>query len=181
GGFESVKADEILNLPGIARDEQGHPLAAKELLNIPIADRENGTRTNIIVRGAQPASRKLRPDFRIVDGSDLVEGRGECIVSRSLSKRFKGAQVGGVLNFGDKEIYRVVGIFTAGGSSAESEVWADLKDVEKNTGRAGSVSCVQLRAASSTDYDKLRSTINDDVRFKLAATPEPDYFQTQSR
>ena len=31
GGFETVKADEILNLPGIARDEQGRPLAAKEL------------------------------------------------------------------------------------------------------------------------------------------------------
>src|SRR3954469_10258650 len=66
GGFESVKADEVLTLPGIVRDEQGHPLAAKELLNIPIASRENGTRTNVIVRGAQPASRKLRPEFRIV-------------------------------------------------------------------------------------------------------------------
>src|SRR6516225_6529229 len=40
GGFESVKADDLLNLPGIARDEQGRPLAAKELLNIPIAERE---------------------------------------------------------------------------------------------------------------------------------------------
>jgi putative ABC transport system permease protein len=181
GGFETVKADEILNLPGIVRDEQGHPLAAKELLNIPIAERQNGTKTNIIIRGVQPASRKLRPAFKIVDGVDFVEGRGECIVSRKMSMRFKGAQVGGILNFGDKEIYRVVGTFTAGGSAAESEVWADLKDVEKNTGRDGSVSCVQLRAASSSDYDKIQKTINDDVRFKLAAIPEPLYFETQSR
>jgi putative ABC transport system permease protein len=181
GGFETTKADELLTLPGIARDEAGRPLAAKELLNIPIAERANGTRTNIIVRGVQPPSRKLRPDFRIVDGSDLVEGRGECIVSRSMSKRFKGAQVGGVLNFGDKEIYRVVGIFTAGGSAAESEVWADVKDVERNTGREGSVSCVQLRAASAQDYDKLRDTIENDTRFKLAAIPESVYFVNQSR
>ena len=54
----------------------GNPLAAKELLNIPIAERENGTRTNIIVRGVQPASRKLRPDFRIVEGRDLIDGQG---------------------------------------------------------------------------------------------------------
>ena len=65
------------------------PLAAKELLNIPIAERQNGTQTNIIVRGVQPASRKLRPDFRIVAGRDFVEGRGECIVSRRMSARFK--------------------------------------------------------------------------------------------
>src|SRR5271167_4685248 len=59
GGFESRKADQIVSLPGVARDEEGRPLAAKELLNIPIAERENGTRTNVIVRGVEPASRKL--------------------------------------------------------------------------------------------------------------------------
>ena len=53
GGFLSDKADDLLNLPGIARDEQGNPLAAKELLNIPLAERTNGTRTNIIFRGVQ--------------------------------------------------------------------------------------------------------------------------------
>jgi putative ABC transport system permease protein len=181
GGFETAKADEILILPGIARDKQDQPLAAKELLNIPIAERQNGTKTNIIIRGVQPASRQLRPSFTIVAGRDFVEGKGECIVSKRMSARFKGAQVGGRLAFGSKEIYDVVGIFTAGGSSAESEIWADLKDVEKNTGRDGSVSCVQLRAANATDYFKLKQTIDDENRFRLAATPEAVYFETQSR
>ncbi len=135
GGFESSKADQLLTLPGIARDETGLVLAAEELLNIPIAVRENGTRTNIIVRGVQPASRKLRPAFRIVQGRDLTAGKGECVVSQSMSRRFKGAQIGGRLDFGEKEQYQVVGIFSAGGSAAESEVWADFKDVVRNTGR----------------------------------------------
>jgi putative ABC transport system permease protein len=181
GGFEATKADQILTLPGIARDEAGHPLAAEELLNIPIAVRENGTRTNIIVRGVQPPSRKLRPAFRIVEGRDLTEGKGECVVGRSMSRRFKGAQIGGRLDFGDKENYQVVGIFTAGGSAAESEVWADFHDVVRNTGREGSVSCVQLRAADRAAYDQLRNTIEYDTRFKLAAIPESVYFQNQSR
>jgi putative ABC transport system permease protein len=181
GGFEAAKADEVLNLKGIARDENGSPLAAKELLNIAIAKRNDDSRNNLIIRGVQPASRKLRPDFKIVAGRDLVEGRGECIVSKNLSRLYKGAQVGGLLEFGDKEQYRVVGIFTAGGSAAESEVWADLKDVEKNTGRDGSVSCVQIRAASPADYDALQKTINDDTQFKLAAQPETVYFENQSR
>jgi putative ABC transport system permease protein len=181
GGFDTKKADELLILPGILRDEKGDALAAKELLNIPIAERLNGTQTNIIVRGVQPASQKLRPDFKIVAGRPFVEGRGECIVSTKMSARFKGAQVNGRFDFGTKEKYNVVGIFTAGGSAAESEVWADLKDVEKNTGRDGSVSCVQLRAASLKDYDYLRKTIDEDVRFKLSAVPEPLYFETQSK
>jgi putative ABC transport system permease protein len=181
GGFESNKADQLLTLPGIARDEGGHPLVAQELLNIPIAVREDGTRTNIIVRGVQPPSRQLRPAFRIIEGRDLTEGKGECIVSTNMSRRFKGAQIGGRLDFGDKEHYQVVGIFTAGGSAAESEVWADFHDVVRNTGREGSVSCVQLRAADRAAYDQLRNTIENDTRFKLAAIPESVYFQNQSR
>jgi putative ABC transport system permease protein len=181
GGFSSEKADELLNLPGIARNTQGKPLAAKELLNIPLAERSNGSRTNIILRGVQQVSRELRPAFKIVDGKDFDEGKGECIVSRKLSRSFKGAQVGGVLNFGDKEIYHVVGTFSAGGGAAESEIWADLKDVEKNTGREGSVSSVQIRAASAQEYKDLRKTIDDDTQFKLAAIPEAVYFESQSR
>jgi putative ABC transport system permease protein len=180
GGFESSKADELLVLPGIAHDEAGQPIAAKELLNIPIAKRKNGTTTNIIVRGVEPASRVLRPDFKIVAGRDFVSGRSECIVSRKMSARFEGAQVGGTLQFGPKEIYKVVGVFTAGGSAAESEIWADLKDVEKNTGRDGSVSCVQIRAGGISERNQLIKTIDDSPRFKLAAMPEARYFETQS-
>jgi putative ABC transport system permease protein len=180
GGFESKKADEVLTLNGIARDGDG-PIAAKELLNIAIAERSNGTFNNLIIRGVQPASRKLRPDFRIVAGRDLDSGKGECIVSRSISRTYKGAQVGGLLDFGEKERYRVVGVFTAGGSSAESEVWADLKDVERNTGRDGSVSCVQIRAAGVKELDELRKALQDGTQFKLAAIPEATYFLDQSQ
>jgi putative ABC transport system permease protein len=181
GGFNSDTADEILLLPGILHDADG-PVAAKELLNIPIAERGNGTKTNIIVRGVQPASRKLRPRFTIVAGRDFIEGTGECVVSKPMAARFKGAQLGGTLDFGVKERYKVVGIFTAGGSAAESEVWADLDDVARNTGREGTVSCVQLRTASASDYYQLQKTINaDDVRFRLSAIPEPQYFETQSK
>jgi putative ABC transport system permease protein len=181
GGFTSDKADDLLNLPGIARDNQGHPLAAKELLNIPLAERTNGTRTNIIIRGVQPASRKLRPDFKIIAGRDLDEGKGECIVSQKLARSLKGARVGGRLQYGDKEIYQVVGLFAAGGSAAESEVWADLKDVAKNTGRDGSVSSVQLRAATPDDYARLRHIVDSDTQFKLSAIPESVYFESQTR
>jgi putative ABC transport system permease protein len=181
GGMDMNTADQLLLLPGILHDADG-PVAAKELLNIPIAERDNGTQTNIIVRGVQPASRKLRPHFTIVAGRDLVEGTGECIVSRPMAARFKGAHLGGTLDFGVKERYKVVGIFTAGGSAAESEVWADFNDVVRNTGREGSVSCVQLRAASTEDYYQLQKTIDtDDVRFRLSAVPEPIYFETQSK
>ena len=179
-GFTAAKADDLATLPGIARGEDGRPLAAKEMINVPVAERVDGTRTNVIVRGVSPASRALRPSFRVVAGRDFEPGKGECVVSRSLSGRFKGASIGGVFKVGEKESYRVVGLFTAGGSAAESEVWVDLRDLEKNLGREGFVTGVQLRAESASALDALKTTIDRDARFKLGAQRETDYYQSQS-
>src|SRR5947208_1392694 len=121
GGFAKDKADSLLTLGGILRDESGAVLAAPELLNIPVMERNDGSRTNIIIRGVSAASPRLRRSFTIVQGRYFEPGRGECVVSRGVSRRFKGAKIGGMLRVGDKETYRVVGLFTAGGSAAESE------------------------------------------------------------
>jgi putative ABC transport system permease protein len=179
-GFDADKADKIPNLAGIARDDAGRPLAALELVNIPVVERSGGGRANLIVRGVEPVSRKLRPDFRIIQGRDFEPGKRECVVSRSLSRRFKGAGLGGTLKVGERESYRVVGLFTAGGSAAESEVWVDRRDLGQALRREGGVSSVQVRAASAADRDSLRKTLQDDPQFKLAAVPEAEFFAKQS-
>src|SRR5579885_2575050 len=46
GGFDEKYADELATLSGLARDEDGTPLAAKEMVNIPIGERLDGTHTN---------------------------------------------------------------------------------------------------------------------------------------
>ncbi len=182
-GFDKSKADDLATLGGIARDEAGKPLVASELLNIPIAERLDGSRTNIIVRGVSPASPKLRPAFTILPGGrDFQPGKAECIVSRNLSRRFKGATIGDTLQVGEgkNDSFRVVGLFTAGGSDAESEVWVDIRDLERTVAREGSVSCVQLRAASAADLQTIKKTIETQTQFLLRAVPEAQYFADQS-
>jgi putative ABC transport system permease protein len=181
GGFELRKYQDLTALEGIARDETGKPLIAGELVNIPVVERLDGSRTNIIVRGVEAASPQLRPSFQVVQGRFFQPAQGECVVSRSLSRRFKGAQLGGVLQVGQKESYRVVGLFTAGGSAAESEVWVDRQDLDRNTAFGGNVSSVQLRAASDADLERLRTGISDNPQFKLLAWRESDYFAAQER
>lgn len=176
GGFDADTADELLTLPGIARDEGGQVLAARELLHIPVVERADGSRANLILRGVDPASPALRPDLKLVAGRMFTPGRDECVVSRSIARRFKNAKLNEVLRTGEKEAYRVVGVFTAGGSSAESEVWLARQDLERNVSRSGTVSSVQLRAPSIADRDRLRAAIEGDTRFKLKAVPEPEYF-----
>jgi putative ABC transport system permease protein len=176
GAFDVSKADDLLNIPGIARDAEGRPLAAREIIQIPAMERVDGSRANLTVRGIEEASPALRPKFQIVAGRMLIPGRDECIVSPSISRRFKGARLGDLLRMDEKEAYRVVGLFTAGGSSAESEVWVDRKDLERKIAREGVVSSVQIRAPSIQAREAIRRTIETDTRFRLKAVPEPEYF-----
>jgi putative ABC transport system permease protein len=187
-GVELDKSDKIVNLKGIARDDSEQILAAGELVYIPVVERSTGGRTNLILRGIPPArqpgkiapSMTLRPDFKIVEGRALDSGKGEAIVSKTISRRFKGAGLGDTLKISPKESYRVVGLFTAGGSAAESEVWVDLQDLRQNTKRDGIVSSVQLRAKDKASRDALKKEI-EGTEFKLAATSEADYYAEQSR
>ncbi len=80
------------------------------------------------MRGVQPASRVLRPDFKIVEGRDLKPGVNEAITSRAMAKRFQ--QLGLNDKFEINKIdFTIVGYFEAGGSAAESEVWTALDDL----------------------------------------------------
>jgi putative ABC transport system permease protein len=192
-GFALEKAQELATLPGIALggpiseearaagvpDVRGKPLVAAELLNIPVMPRRDGTRANIIVRGVVPVSHALRPDFRIVRGRYLEPGRGECVVATGLAGRFRGASVGDVLEISARESYQVVGLFTAGGSAAESEVWVDRPDLERHTGREGSVTSVQIRAESPAARDAIAAVIRDETRFGLDPRRESEYYASQ--
>src|SRR5438270_6467090 len=62
-GFTEAMAQDIANLDGIARDESGNRLVSAEIANIPVAERVDGSRANLIVRGVDAAGAKLRPDF----------------------------------------------------------------------------------------------------------------------
>lgn len=181
GGFELDKADTMVTLKGVARDPKLGPLVSRELLNIPVMERSDGSRTNLIVRGMDPIGRLLRRDFTITNGRDLEPGKGEAIISERLSGRFKNSNLGDTLKVGEKESYRVVGLFRAGGGSAESEIWVDRKDLERNIAREGSVSSVQIRAASPAEMDDIRNVINNDAQYKLLAESEKDYFNKQQQ
>ena len=181
-GFDEAKAQDLANLKGIARDNDGRPLVSSEIVNIPVVERSNGSRANLIIRGVDQATGpELRPSFKIVQGRMFEPGRGECVVSSQLAGRFKGASLGGEVRCGEKEAYRVVGVFTAGGGAPESEVWVDRKDLARNTGREGSVSCVQLRALSNQDMQAIQKTLGSEQQFRLDALTESDYYASQTR
>lgn len=172
-------ARELANLEGIASGSDGEPLASREFVTIALKPRRNdGGTANVIVRGIDQVGRALRPDFKIVEGRDVKPGVNEVITSRGIARRFENLGLGEQFEINGVD-FTVVGYFEAGGSSAESEVWTDLRDLTSAQRMEGAVSVVNLRTKDAASRTELITKIREDEQFKLKAITEPEYFENQ--
>lgn len=172
-------ATQIATLPGIEQGPDGKPLISNEFVTIMIKPRRNnGGTTNLIVRGVDPVARELRPDFKIVKGRDLKPGVNEAITSESIAGRFENLGLGEKVEI-NKVQFEIVGLFEAGGSSAESEVWTDIRDLASARRTPDSISSVNFRAKDKASMDKLMTTLKEDNQFLLAPITEIEFFAKQ--
>lgn len=172
-------ARELTNLPGIETGSDGQPLASREFVTILIKPRRNGGGTaNVIVRGLDQVGRELRPDFKIVEGRDLEPGLNEVITSRGIANRFENLGLDESFDI-NNVTFRVVGLFEAGGSSAESEVWTDLRDLTAAQRYDGAVSVINMRVPDEANRTEIMDRVRNDEQFKLKAITETEYFDEQ--
>ena len=177
--IEQNVAKEISNLEGIATDATGQPLCSSEFVTILTKPRRgDGGTTNLIVRGLQEMGRAMRPSFKIVRGRDVKPGVNEVITSERMAERFQNLALGEKLEI-NKVLFEVVGYFEAAGSSAESEVWTDLRDLTGARRTPEALSCVNLRCRDEAAKSALLKRLREDEQFKLDAIDEPAYFERQ--
>jgi putative ABC transport system permease protein len=113
-----------------------------------------------------------------VRGRDVRPGLNEAITSERMAERFENLALGEKLDI-NKVNFEIVGYFEAAGSAAESEVWADLRDVTSARRTPEAFNSVNLRARDSAAKAALIARIRDDERFKLDAVDEAQYFERQ--
>src|ERR1700741_4720771 len=118
-GVERAQAALVESQPEVA-------LASKEcVVLIAQPTRAGGTVSNVTVRGLSPAGVALRPQVRIAAGRMFRPGSAEIVAGRSIAERFTGTGLGERLRFGGRD-WTVVGVFDAGGSGFDSEIWGDV-------------------------------------------------------
>ncbi|HXK62723.1 MAG TPA: ABC transporter permease, partial [Acidobacteriota bacterium] len=172
--FDRSIFDTIRLLDGVKRDPSGEPLASGEIVVIINHPRISGESANVMIRGVSEMAFRLRPEVQIVEGRRFRHGLRELIVSRSLSNRFQDMQVGKVIRIARSE-WRVVGIFEAGGTAYDSEIWADYDDVAQEWDRPV-YSSILLSAADPQAAERLKKRIKDDQRINLQAFDQKAYF-----
>lgn len=189
GGFDASLFPVLKTLPGIAKDSHGEPIASGEWVVVIVLPRKDGTgEVNVTVRGMMPTGLEMRQmadepgkpaKVKLVEGRWFEPGQREVVVSKSVRDRFSHANIGDSMQFG-KGSWKVVGVFDAGGSAYESEVWGDVNQMASNFDRQGGFSSAYLRATDPISAEALKNRVSDDQRLKLEGMLENDYYAKQT-
>jgi putative ABC transport system permease protein len=165
-------------LPGIRTDETGEPLASGELLVVINHPRVTGESSNVVVRGTTLVGLKLRPEMKLVQGNWFRRGLREIVVSESMSRRFQNMRLGDTLSM-SRSNWKVVGLFSAGGTAHESEVFTDVEDVAQDWDRPIYTSLL-LEASDAAAAQAITQRVAEDRRIHLQAVSQQKYFHDQT-
>ena len=105
-------------------------------------------------------------------------GSSEIIAGSSIAKRFQGGGFGETLRFAMRD-WTVVGVFDAGNTSFNSEIWGDV-DQFMQAFRRPAYSSVIFRMREPSELEKVKSRIENDPRLTQEAMREPEYYRKQS-
>jgi len=177
----NLEAVNILeNEPGVARDAQG-PLVTSEVVVVALLPlRSTGTMASAQIRGVSPNVLNVRRNIKIIRGRMFKPGLSEIVVGKNANSSYSGLNVGSSVKFGGGE-WKVVGIFDAGGSAFDSEIWCDsriLKDVYKRPADTFQSATVQLTSPDA--FQKFKDAVIADPRMNVQVEREIDYYAKQS-
>jgi ABC-type lipoprotein release transport system permease subunit len=97
-----------------------------------------------------------------------------------VARRFVGAGLGERMRFGQRE-WTVVGLFDAGNSGFDSEIWGDADQLMQAFRRPSTYSSLVLRLADSEQFARFKKDIESDPRLTLEAKREQVFYSDQTR
>jgi putative ABC transport system permease protein len=165
--------------PGVLKDGDTAVLSAELYVVVDLRKKSSNTDANVPFRGVQPGAFAVRKDVNLVEGRMFEEGRKEIIVGRSAQQEFAGLETGSTIRFGQSE-WRVVGVFEAGGSVSESELWTDIRVLQGAYRRGNSYQSVRVKLQSEDSLQALRTALEEDPRIDPDVLTEKEYYSAQA-
>jgi len=176
--LDSVKI--IQDAPGIARGSDGPLVTPEAVLMAPIPLISTGTEANVELRGVSPNVLDIRKQVKIVQGRMFKPGLAEVVVGKNANTTYAGLKLGNTISLGTQH-FQVVGVFDAGGSSFDSEVWGDAHLFSGAYGRPDNTfQSVTVHLTSPGALSQLKDAVTTDPRLNVEVFREIEYYAKQS-
>ena len=179
-GLPLASTRVVKDAPGVRRGPDGPVASAELFVVVDVPKRTTGTPANVPLRGVEPAAFQVRDEVRIVEGRSFRPGTNEIIVGRAAAAQFTGIDLGSTRRWGENT-WEVVGIFEAGGTIAESEIWCDARVLQPAYRRGDTFQSVYARLGSAGDFDAFKDALTADPRLDVMVEREDDYYQGQTQ
>ena len=167
-------------LPGLATDAAGHARIAHEALILVNLPRKGSQKlANVVVRGTSEAGLAMRPQLKLVEGRSFKPGSSEIIAGSGMTRGDFGLRIGDKLSFGLRD-WTVVGLFEAGDSGFDSELWADGEQIMQAF-RRPAYSSVVAQLQDSGSYDSFSDAITRQPQLNVEHKRETLFYLDQSQ
>jgi putative ABC transport system permease protein len=177
-GIDAVKI--LQDAPGIARGLDGPLVTPEVVLIAPIPLISTGTDANVQIRGVSKNVLQIRNKVKIIEGRMFQPGLDEVIVGKNANKSYSGLTLGNTISLGNVR-WAVVGIFDAGGTAFDSEVWTDAHLLGPAYNRPDTFfQSVTVHLTSPDSLQQFKDAVTSDPRLNVDVTREIDYYSKQS-
>jgi putative ABC transport system permease protein len=178
--LEDVRVVE--DAPGVARQD-GVALVSPEVIVIaalPLAS-DHTADANVQVRGVGRNGLLVHRGIRIREGRPFSPGLAEVVVGKNALLNYAGLRLGGQVVVGGRT-WEIVGVMDGGGSSFDSEIWADADLVNDAYQRPRTAfQSMTVGLVTPQALDGLRNNLLADPRVKLQVEGEPEYYARSSQ
>jgi putative ABC transport system permease protein len=170
----------IAEAPGVLHTARGPVTSAELYVVVDVPKRSTGTDANVPLRGVQSGAFDVRSQVKLVQGRRFEPGRNEVIAGKAAAAEFAGLDLGNKLRWGENE-WTVVGIFTANGGLAESEIWCDAGVLQPAYRRGDTFQTVFVKLESPEVFGTFKDALTADPRLDVDVVREADYYAEQSK
>jgi len=179
-GITRDQAAIIETHPEVALGPHARRLASKETVVLISLNKTGASKlSNVVIRGISTLGFELRPQVKLVAGRKFIPGTAEIVVGASIAKGFEGTRLGASLRFAQRD-WTVVGVFDAGGSGFDSEIWGDADQLMQAFRRTNYSSMV-VRLADTQAFGRFRADLDADPRLTVEVKREQVFYSDQSR
>ncbi|HXT77294.1 MAG TPA: ABC transporter permease [Candidatus Eisenbacteria bacterium] len=176
--LEQVKI--MQDAPGVARGENGPLITSEVVVVAPFPLKSTGTDANVQVRGVSANVLNIRKNIKMQEGRMFQPGIAELVVGKNANSTYGGLTVGNTVDFGGGH-WKVVGVFDAGGSAFDSEVWCDARVLDDVYKRPSNVfQSVTVHLTSPDALQQFKDSVTADPRLTVDVSREIDYYAKQS-
>ncbi len=177
-GLDAVRL--AMDAPGVRRDADGKPIASAETMRMLNAYKKgDGAEVRITLRGVGPRITAVRPEIKLIAGRMFNPAVNELIVGKAAHAQFRGLDIGNTIATRGAT-WTVVGIYSSGGDSHESELMADAETVNAADKRGGFQN-VTVLLDSTASFQGFKDSLTSNPALAVDVTTERDYFRNQSK